>query len=826
MWVRFFSVTSLLLGLMLLVCKSPSSTPGPESAFLALEFKSSSGNITQNILTDTLGKQVTICLIYNNTLFIDASMLKITIRPDSIISHPVNSFNALVDTIFYPIVFSSPGSYTVTFSGYIDGQPTKLNGIITIVDRPQITPKPVLDTVPPAIGFISPSKDTIIGINSISIKAHCKDPSGIRSLIGTCNNVAFDMNKTSVDSIWSGELKGLVSGSSSIVRLVAMDSSTSSNIDSVSVKIKYDGDTSKPVLARVNPATENAGTNSSSYSISLTCSDSSGVSSVNATLGSQSFTGTRGTGNNWTIAVSGLVTGSPNAIVVTATDSSMRANKSTLNYAITFNPTMLDTIGPTFTPVSGPASGTTITTSNVDLVVSVTDPNGVDSVYWMKNSGTKKMMTTVSGKADQYLLNDTLAEGKVDTLTLVAVDKATMHNQTKLTITLKYSEPRYSVTYNGNSNTGGIAPTDPGAYVKGALATVASTGTLTKTGYTFDGWNTTADGSGTSFIAGTGSFVINSNITLFAKWKIKTYTLSYNGNGNSSGTAPEEVVLDSNSLVTATSNTTNLSKTGFDFNGWNTKADGSGTILAAGATFRIKSDTTLYAQWIVKKYTLTISAPVNGTVNQSGTISIDSGAVTTITATPASGFKFKQWSVTSGTATIASPASVGTTIKLTQGNATIQAEFVCITFAKKLTFSQYAEYSFVDCVQTEDGGYLVVGNINNDLLLVKLNMNGDTVWTKTNTYLYDPHSINKVDIGYIISGFSSGVNTHYAEVLWYAQNGNNTGVWGLSDTSVNSSGYATMLGKENGYIVVGELDYNFFLTKLDNSRKKTMGKIV
>jgi hypothetical protein len=330
---------------------------------------------------------------------------------------------------------------------------------------------------------------------SVSIKARCKDPSRIRSLIGTCNNVAFEMNKTSVDSIWSGEIKGLVSGTIAVVKLIVTDSSSLSNKDSVSVKIKYDGDTSRPVLARVNPAVENASTNSSSYSISLTCSDSSGVLSVDATLGSQSFTGTRGTGNNWTIAVSGLVAGSPNAVVVSATDSSLRANKATLNYAITYDSTMLDTIGPTITPVTGPVSGTTLTTPAVEIIVNVSDPGMVDSVYWMKNSGTKKMMTPVTGVAGHYLLNDTLADGNDDTLTIVAVDKATRHNKTTLTIILKYSEPKFSVTYNGNTNTAGTAQTDTGTYVKGVTVTVATAGTLVKTGYTFDGWNTAADGS-------------------------------------------------------------------------------------------------------------------------------------------------------------------------------------------------------------------------------------------------------------------------------------------------------------------------------------------
>jgi uncharacterized repeat protein (TIGR02543 family) len=283
------------------------------------------------------------------------------------------------------------------------------------------------------------------------------------------------------------------------------------------------------------------------------------------------------------------------------------------------------------------------------------------------------------------------------------------------------------------------------------------------------------------------------------------------------------MTFDSNALVTVAANT-NLSKTGFDFNGWNTKADGSGTVQATGATFRIKSDTTLYAQWIVKKYTLTISAPVNGTVNLSGNVSVDSGAVTTLTATPASGFKFKQWSITSGTATIENPASASTTVKLTQANATIRAEFVCITFAKELLFSQYSQYSFVDGVQTEDGGYLVVGNTGNGMLLVKVNAIGDTVWTKTDNSFYDPHSICKAGNSYLISGWYSVDNHGYAGVQWYAQNGNRTGGWDLYDSLIYSSGYTAMAGKDNSYIISGSYNSGYFLAKLDNNKTKLWSK--
>src|SRR4051812_11845780 len=94
----------------------------------------------------------------------------------------------------------------------------------------------------------------------------------------------------------------------------------------------------------------------------------------------------------------------------------------------------------------------------------------------------------------------------------------------------------FTVTYDGNGNTGGTAPVDPNSpYLANATVTVlGNTGGLVRTGYTFSGWNTAANGSGTTYIPG-ATFQIASNVILFAKW---AYTVTYNGNGNTGGTAP------------------------------------------------------------------------------------------------------------------------------------------------------------------------------------------------------------------------------------------------------------------------------------------------
>ena len=79
----------------------------------------------------------------------------------------------------------------------------------------------------------------------------------------------------------------------------------------------------------------------------------------------------------------------------------------------------------------------------------------------------------------------------------------------------------YTVTYNGNTNTSGTIPVDSSSpYLTGSTVTVlGNSGTLAKTGNTFAGWNTAANGSGTSYGQG-DTFTIGANIILYARWTL------------------------------------------------------------------------------------------------------------------------------------------------------------------------------------------------------------------------------------------------------------------------------------------------------------------
>jgi len=157
----------------------------------------------------------------------------------------------------------------------------------------------------------------------------------------------------------------------------------------------------------------------------------------------------------------------------------------------------------------------------------------------------------------------------------------------------------YTVTYAGNGNTAGAVPSDSTEYEKGASVTVlGNTGNLVREDYTFAGWNTQANGEGTSYAEGATFAMGTANVTLYAQWTIKTYKVTYEGTNAGSGDVPlDGNVYEKGASVTVLGNTGNLVREDYTFAGWNTQANGEGTSYAAGAEFSITADTTLYAKW-------------------------------------------------------------------------------------------------------------------------------------------------------------------------------------------------------------------------------------
>ena len=192
--------------------------------------------------------------------------------------------------------------------------------------------------------------------------------------------------------------------------------------------------------------------------------------------------------------------------------------------------------------------------------------------------------------------------------------------------------PTITLTYNGNGSTGGTVPSPVNYAVNATVTVLDNTGTLTKTGYTFAGWNTLADGSGTNYTAGTGTFVITSNTTLYAKWAIKSYTVSFNTNGG--GTIAGQS-LNYNGTATLPTEPTRL---GYTFAGWYSEA-----LLTNPFTFTtpITTDTTLYAKWSINSCTVSFNTSGGGIIASQ---SVNYNSTATLPTEPTRiGYTFAGW---------------------------------------------------------------------------------------------------------------------------------------------------------------------------------------
>ena len=120
----------------------------------------------------------------------------------------------------------------------------------------------------------------------------------------------------------------------------------------------------------------------------------------------------------------------------------------------------------------------------------------------------------------------------------------------------------YTVAYNANGGSG--APSSQTKWYGKALT--LSTTKPTRTGYSFQGWATSASGS-VAYASG-ASYTSNAGVTLYAVWKANTYTVKYNANGGSGAPSNQTKTHD----VTLKLSTTVPTRANYTFLGWATSA--------------------------------------------------------------------------------------------------------------------------------------------------------------------------------------------------------------------------------------------------------------
>ena len=194
----------------------------------------------------------------------------------------------------------------------------------------------------------------------------------------------------------------------------------------------------------------------------------------------------------------------------------------------------------------------------------------------------------------------------------------------------------YTVTYYPTGASGGDVPADSTDYEYGTTVEVlGNTGNLIKTGYTFDHWNTQSNGLGWDYFPEDTFTLGASDVSLYPRWAINSYTFSYHGNNAATGDVPAEPAsYNYQASVTILGNTGNLAKTGYTFVGWNTETNGSGATYTTEQTFTMGAeDEILYAKW-ANIPTITATASVSEimatTAKSGGEITSDGGDSVTV----------------------------------------------------------------------------------------------------------------------------------------------------------------------------------------------------
>jgi hypothetical protein len=173
-------------------------------------------------------------------------------------------------------------------------------------------------------------------------------------------------------------------------------------------------------------------------------------------------------------------------------------------------------------PLSSPVSASTTSMGKVSAVT-IAPPSGTYSA-----AQTISMNTPTPGAAIYYTTNGSTPDAGSNVYsapftlyvgsTIKALAKKSGYDDSDV-VSATYTLVGHSVLYAANGATGGTVPVDASTYVQGATVTVlGNSGALTKEGNAWNGWNTAANGSGTTYAQGQTFVMGPADMTLYARW--------------------------------------------------------------------------------------------------------------------------------------------------------------------------------------------------------------------------------------------------------------------------------------------------------------------
>ena len=292
------------------------------------------------------------------------------------------------------------------------------------------------------------------------------------------------------------------------------------------------------------------------------------------------------------------------------------------------------------------------------------------------------------------------------------------------TVTATWTANAYNITYKDQGNVAFTGVHGDGYPTTHTYGTATALVSPTKTGYTFGGWYTTSACTGDA-ITYVGATAYTADFTLYAKWTINSYTITFDSNG---GSAVASITQNYGTAVVAPANPT---KTGYEFAGWSP---------AVPSTMPAEN-TTCVAQWTAAVASVAIS-----------------GGSTTYYSTVTGAFTAANAATAASTITMLNHASV--TSALTYNNSNTQN---CTLDLNGYTLTSTTSSRFPLQINMADVTFTITDNSVGKAgkLSITSTQSGSTIfgaWANVGNLVLEAGTIEALSSTQIIAGATAGAN--------------------------------------------------------------------